>query len=63
MNPFKQVYDDAINRGEGNYSAMCDAKILYADYVRLLHGEGYSDEFILEKLAEYSRKLAEVVPK
>lgn len=61
MNQFKQVYDDAIDRGENEFSAKCSAKVLYADFVHLLYNQGYTDEFILEKLTEYSRQLAEVI--
>jgi hypothetical protein len=61
MNPFKQAFDAAIDRGEDEYTAKCCAKILYADHVHMLYDKAYSNEFIIEKLNEYSRQLAEVI--
>ncbi|WP_102271289.1 hypothetical protein [Cytobacillus massiliigabonensis] len=61
MNPFKQVYDAAIERGQSEYDAINCAKVLYADHVALLHDRDYSPEFILESFNKYTRQLSEVL--
>jgi competence transcription factor ComK len=60
-NPFKQVYEAAIERGESAYDAIICAKTIYADYVFYLNDARYESEFIIERLNEYSSLLAEAL--
>ena len=61
MNPFKQVAIATLERGESSYNAINAAKVLYADHVRGLARQQYSDEFTAESLAEYTRMLDEAL--
>jgi hypothetical protein len=60
-NPFKLVYDAAIERGEDEYTACNSAKAVYANCVSLLCNESYEDAFVVNRLKEYTLQLNEVL--
>jgi hypothetical protein len=61
MNPFKEVYDEALEHGESVYTAKERVKVLYADYVLLFISYGYSAEFTAGRLNNITQQLNEVL--